>query len=98
MRTPEPSATEQWHLSKSVPVTLIGAMVCQLLIAGWMARGLVAEMQETRREAQETIRRVVVLEQARNPERLAVVESRTATTEAAVLRVEADVKRLLERK
>jgi len=71
-------------------------MIGQLIIGGWLARGMVAELHETRRDGEETLRRVTALEQARNPERLAVVESRTASTEAAVLRVESDVKRLLE--
>ncbi len=97
-----PREKERWHLTKAVPITLIVGMLTQLVVGVWLVRGLVAELHETRREGLETQRRVTALEQARQSERLSerlgVVESRTTSTEAAVLRVESDVKKLLERR
>ncbi len=100
-----PSPPERWHLSKSVSITLIVGMALQFVVGVWMARGALSEIHEeinyTRLEGQESKRRIEALEQARSTEkvseRLAVVESRVANTEAATLRIESDVKTLVRR-
>ena len=95
-------ATESWHLDKKVPIALIVMLALHLGGSVWFFRGVVAEGAETQR-------RVGVLEQSkaseRSSERLAVVESQVgdikqqgADTKAAVLRVEAYLQRLAERR
>ena len=86
---------ERWHLSKAVPVSLIFVLMLQFFGGVWVARGLVADLQETSR-------RVTALETARISERvserLAVVEGQVSDTRAATLRIEADVRKLVERR
>jgi len=85
----------RWHLDKKVPITLIVLFVTNIACSIWIARGMVADAEDTKR-------RVVALEAARTSEhvseRLAVVETQVADTRAATLRIEAYVQRLLERR
>ena len=84
-----------WHLDKRVPITLILALLGHLVGSVWFFRGLVSEMEETRR-------RVASLEVARVnervSERMAVMESQLTDTRAAALRMEVDVRKLVDRK
>lgn len=84
-----------WHLDKKVPIVMIMALGIHLGGSVWFFRGLVAELEETRR-------RVGALELARASERvserLAVVEAQTSDVKATTLRIEANVQRLVERK
>lgn len=101
--TPHPShQAESWHLDKKVPIALIVMLALHLGGSVWFFRGVVADGAETQR-------RVAALEQAkareRSSERLAVVESQVndikqqgAETKAAVLRVEAYLQRLADRR
>lgn len=93
---------ERWHVSKAVPVTLIVGLLANTMLGVWMARGLVADLHETRRDVADTTRRVTALESIRSTERvserLAVVESQVTDTKAAILRVEANVQKLVERR
>ena len=84
-----------WHLDKKVPIGLIVALLVHLAGSVWFASAMVSENRDT-------TRRVGALEQARSTERvserLAVVESQTADTKAATLRIEANVQKLVERR
>ena len=95
MRTDAASEIERWHITKAVPVSLLVALLLQFFGGVWIARGLVADLQETSR-------RVTALETARISERvserLSVVENQVSDTRAATLRIEADVRKLVERK
>ena len=86
---------ERWHITKAVPVSLLVALFLQFVGGVWVARGLVADLQETSR-------RVTALETSRASEkvseRLAVVEGQVSDTRAATLRIEADVRKLVERR
>ncbi len=73
----------------------------------WMARGFVADVEKISNTQALDRARIVILEAARSTEgaekmvnasRMAVLENRAVNTEAAVLRVESDVKKLLERR
>ena len=86
---------ERWHITKAVPVSLLVALALQFVGGVWIARGLVADLRETSR-------RVTTLENARASEkvseRLAVVEGQVSDTRAATLRIESDVRKLVERR
>jgi hypothetical protein len=88
-------------------LTALAAMIGNIATVVWFARGVVAETEALADAQQKDRERITVLEGARNAEgaekmanasRMAVLENRAVTTEAAVLRVEADVKKLLERR
>lgn len=80
---------EQWHLDKKVPVSLIGAIILQTFVFGWMARGLDAKadantaMTVARTSANERAIAAINLELDR---RRPVIEHNT--TSIAVLRTE----------
>lgn len=86
---------ERWHITKAVPVSLLVALFLQFVGGVWVVRGLVADLRETSR-------RVTALEASRASEkvseRLAVVEGQVSDTRAATLRIEADVRKLVERR
>jgi len=86
---------ERWHITKAVPVSLLVALLLQFVGGVWIARGFLGDLQETSR-------RVTALEIARASEkvseRLAVVEGQVSDTRAATLRIEADVRKLVERR
>ena len=86
---------EKWHVSKAVPITLLVALLIQFIGVVWIARGLVGDLSDTSRRvtALETIRA-----SERASERLSVVETQIGDTRAATLRIEADVKKLVERR
>jgi len=94
MKTTSPLA-EHWHLDKKVPIALILTLVLHLGGSVWFFRGMLADLHETQR-------RVAALEGARTnekvSERMAVLESSVKDTKETTLRIEADVKKLLERR
>lgn len=88
-------------------LTSLVAMIGNIATVVWFARGVVAETERLASDQKLASERITVLENARQSEgaertatasRMAVLENRAVTTEAAVLRVEADVKKLLERR
>ena len=49
---------ESWHLSRGVPISLIGAIFFQTLAIGWWARGIEAQVAENRDDMQILYRRL----------------------------------------
>ena len=90
-----------------VLLSFMGASLMNLVALIWMARGFVADQEQLVNNQRMDRERIIVLETARqaeaiekvlNASRMAVLEDRTANTQAAVLRIEADVKQLISRR
>jgi hypothetical protein len=99
---------ERWRLDKTVSgqtviialVSFVGASLMNLAAIVWFAGRVVADVEKNSEDiaALQSAQFLERNEKMANASRMAVLENRAVTTEAAVLRVEADVKKLLERR
>jgi len=57
------SAEESWHLSKSIPLTLIFAIICQTIALIWFVASLRGDVDSAQRELIKQDTRISTLEQ-----------------------------------
>lgn len=75
---------DQWHLSKSVPLSIIFAVVAQTLTLVWFIAGLDASVAQNAREL------------ARHESRIEVLEISVQTQSIAVARMDANIQAIRE--
>lgn len=56
------SSEESWHLSKSIPLTLIFAIICQTIALIWFVASLRGDVDSAQRELVRQDNRISVLE------------------------------------
>lgn len=57
------SSEESWHLSKSIPLTLIFAIICQTIALIWFVASLRGDVDSAQRELVRQDTRIATLEQ-----------------------------------
>jgi|OM-RGC.v1.031442169 hypothetical protein len=86
---------EEWHLSKSVPVAFIAALIGQLVTAIWFFSQLAADVDQTKIELDRLDRQVIAMQNASQDQatRLARIEERLDGLHSLMLRIADSVER-----
>lgn len=82
---------DSWHRDKRVPLALIFTLVLQFA-------GIIAYVSRIEAQGADNERRISALEAQKISERLAALESRVGDAKALLLRVEAKIDRISERR